>query len=477
MEELFTSLNRRQAMLLLTSVTFGGQESLSALDFLPEEESQLLKHRAQQMLQVPREKRIPLLVQEIKRLVTARRGALWAADPQKLAEVLRGERSSVVEMLLRAFPENLAEAVRVYLPDERVQIKREVRPEVVNILRWKLEEVLERAGARRAHFKFSDVLLLQSRELLTVCDHLGARALAAALAGLPEAECQAFIDALPPDQRQLCERFVAGAAQRRLDERDAREVLQSHDAAKSSSDAIRSVGAQRLARACLAQSAEFAARLLERYRGEFGQLLGKWVREERQRAVNRGDGGRSEIVLELEKLEQKGLVAKPVRLPPPSQKPSTGTLQKPSLPAPSPRLGSSSPRPTGVLPPPAGKHERKPSHVSPPEETESEARHVGGAPARSKTELPRRDPVAERAARRAGALGYRPPSGDKDATDSLPQNRSTAGEFPVVPPPTRPPPDRKSTRDAGTSVARPPRSRTDTSHRRSPGRGSKGESE
>src|SRR5262245_58316483 len=134
-------------MLLLTAVTFGGQDALPSLDFLPDDEAALLKHRAQEMLQIAREKRIPLLVQEIKRLVTARRGALWAADPIKLAEVLVNERAAVVELLLRAFPENLAEAVRMHLPRTGQVIKREVLPEVVSILRWKLEEVLERAGA------------------------------------------------------------------------------------------------------------------------------------------------------------------------------------------------------------------------------------------------------------------------------------------------------------------------------------------
>ena len=59
-------------MLLLTTVTFGGQDSVGIFDHLPDDEGELLRHRAQEILQIPRDRRLPLLVQEIKRLVTAR---------------------------------------------------------------------------------------------------------------------------------------------------------------------------------------------------------------------------------------------------------------------------------------------------------------------------------------------------------------------------------------------------------------------
>lgn len=469
MEEFFTSLSKRQTMLLLTAVTFGGQDAVAALDFLPEEEAALLKHRAGEMLQIAREKRIPLLVQEIKRLVTARRGALWAADPMKLAEVLVKERASVVELLLRAFPETLAEAVRMHLPRTGHPVKRDVRPEIVGILRWKLEEVLERAGARRAHFKFSDVLLLSPRELLTLCDHLGARVLGPALAGLGPADRDSFLNGLPPDQRQLSAKYIAAAAQRHLDEKDAQDVLLLHNSQKGASEAIRSAGAQRLARACLAQSAEFAARLLERYRGEFGALLGKWVREERQRAVHRGDGGRSDIVLEMERLEQKGMLAKPVRLMPPPKRVAAPAPARPALPEPNSKV-SPSRKPTGSLPPPASREMR--ALGGPPASTtrdwvaEREARKAGMPP--RKDELPRRDPVAERAARRAGAINSakrRPPDPEDPAevTNPLPED-----ERPVRTDPVREPPARKG--GDGTNVARPPRARGENAvpHRSKP---------
>src|SRR5690349_1259968 len=123
-------------MLLLTGVTFGGQEVLESFDFLEEYESDLLKYRAQDLLQIPREKRIPLLVQEIKRLVTSRPTELYLADPVKLAEVLRGERAATRDILLSGFPEPLALAVKAYLPPATLRPSKKLRPELLPVLRW-----------------------------------------------------------------------------------------------------------------------------------------------------------------------------------------------------------------------------------------------------------------------------------------------------------------------------------------------------
>src|SRR5437764_323728 len=104
MEQYFASLSKRQSMLLLTTLTFGGGDSVEVFEHLPDDDAALLKHRAAMLQQIPRDKRVPFLVQEIKRLVTARRKQLAAADPQRLAQVLQKERGSTIEVVLRALP-------------------------------------------------------------------------------------------------------------------------------------------------------------------------------------------------------------------------------------------------------------------------------------------------------------------------------------------------------------------------------------
>ncbi len=442
MDSFFTSLNKRQSMLLLTAVTFCGQESLGALEHLPEEEGALLRHRAQELLQIPREKRIPALVQEIKRLVKDRRGQLWSAEPERLAALLQRERGALVEVVLRALPGALADAVRTHLPPSRVKLTREVRPQVLDIVRWKLEELFARevAGQEATGFKFADVLQLQQRELLTMCDRLGARVLGPALAGLPDAEREALLEPLPPDLKLLATKAVAANAPRKLPEEDARAQLEQHDGLTRPAGALRSAGAQRLARACVAQSPEFAARMLEKYRGEFGSLLAKWVREERVRPTARGDGGRTDIVMDLERLALRGLIERPVRLasPPP-------------------------PRQSAVLPPPPGARKAAaaagaPAKAPPPEgsavqevptrppvrgQAPGGPRPAGAAPAR-------RDFMAERAARNAGVLSSRAPS--RVSTPAKREDGSAVHRAPV----------RRDGANAGAVGARPAADGPDT---------------
>ncbi|HEX4621639.1 MAG TPA: hypothetical protein VH208_08735, partial [Myxococcaceae bacterium] len=136
MEEHFSALSKRQTMLLLTALTYGQQDAVQDFDHLPAEEGEVLKHRAQEILQIPREKRIPLLVNEIKKLITARRGALWGADPERLTALLQKERPALTEVVLRALPAVLAEQIRKKLPPMKVKLTRDVRPEILNIIRW-----------------------------------------------------------------------------------------------------------------------------------------------------------------------------------------------------------------------------------------------------------------------------------------------------------------------------------------------------
>ncbi len=420
MDQFLTSLSKRQTMMLLTAITFGGQEGVGALEHLPEDEAELLQHRAQEILQIPRDKRIPLLVQEIKRLVKDRRGQLWSADPERLAGLLKRERLALVEVVLRALPASLADAVRSHLPSTgRVKLTREVRPQVLDIVRWKLEELLSRDSSPHVPFKFTDVLLLQTRELLTVCDRLGARVLGPAMAGLPDAEREPAVTSLPPHLRQLATRAVTANAARKIAEEEAKGQLEQYGGLQNLAAAIRSAGVHRLARASVAQSPEFAARLLEKHRGEFGQILGKWVRDERARPTSRGDGGRTDIVTDLERLAARGLIERPVRLTP-ARQPTLG-----------PPPASSKPASVSQARGPSMSREMRAGASSePPARRSMSSQSVAGV---------RRDPIAEREARRAGASprSYvgRPEDADASRVSRV-SSRNPRENAPVAPDPT-----------------------------------------
>ncbi len=308
-------------MLLLTTLAFGGKKAVSSFEHLPVEEEELLKHRAQALLLLPRVQLVPLLAQEIKRLTTQRRRQLASADPRRLAEVLSKEKPVMIEVVLRALPVELAEAARAALPNHpTIRLQREVRSDVLSIIRWKLEEALQHNAPRVGTFRFTDLLTLQQREILSVCDRMGARVLSRAIAGLPAAEAEQLAAQLPPDQRSLAMKAAEAAKSQPLSEDDAKNVLGMYGVLENPSEGMRSAGAQRLMRACVAQSGDFAQRMVERYTGDLGKLLRRWAKEERKRSV-KGDGGRLDIVEQLERLAQKGIIDRPMRLPPPFRPP------------------------------------------------------------------------------------------------------------------------------------------------------------
>ncbi len=396
MEQFFTSLSKRQTMLLLTSLAFGGSEAIEAYDHLPIDEEELLKHRAQALVQIPRDKRVPLLVQEIKRLVMQRRRQLATVDPKRLGALLKLERPALVETVLRAVPVELADAVRAELGNPTApRLRRDVKPEILSIIRWKLEDAM-RSGPQIGGFRFTDLLTLQQRDIFAVADRMGARVLATAVAGLSEADRTTFFAQLPPDQRSLAIRAAEVGAARRLTEKDAKIVLEMHGAIESPSIGLRSAGVQRIARAALAQGPDFAQQMVARHQGDLGKLLQRWVREERPKPV-KGDGGRLDIVEQLERLAQKGVIDRPMRLPPPI---------RPAAPVAPPPRPQRAPTPAGgapARPAAAGK-----LLVPPP------VRRTGGAPVAAqpppaKPAGPRPDPIADREARRAGVGRRAPP--------------------------------------------------------------------
>jgi hypothetical protein len=384
-EQYFTSLSKRQTMLLLTSLAFGGSEAVAAFDHLDPSEEELLKHRAQSLLQIPRDKRIPLLVQEIKRLVTQRRRQLASAEPRRLAALLKRERGSIVEVVLNALPGDLAAAVRNEMGNPPpIKLQRDVKPEVLSIVRWKLEDALRSNAPQVGSFRFTDLLMMQQREILAVADRMGARVLATAIAGLNDEERTAYLGKLPPDQRTLAARAAEAGAARRLTEKDARLVLEMHGAIENPSLGLRSAGVQRIVRACYAQGGEFAQRFAERAQGDTAKLIARWMREEKGKPV-KGDGGRLDIVEQLERLAQKGIVDRPMRLPPPAKPPPAPPVLKPSTSSPSNAQSKV------LVAPPA----RRPTgNVAAPPDRRKENVQAG---------VGRQDPVAARAARRAGA--------------------------------------------------------------------------
>lgn len=361
-DSFFTNLTKRQSMLLLTAVTFGGGEGVAALEHLGDDEVELLRERAAQLMEVPREKRIPFLVQEMKRLVVGRKGGdLRGADPEQVAQALRGERPALAEVILRALPAQLAEAVRNELPPARVKLARELKPEILQVIRWHFEKRLERLTPRQASFLFADVLQLTAKDLLTFSDHLGADDLGPALAGVEASRREELLKALTAEQRTLAAKAATASAARKLPPEQAEAAL-AEIAGDDPRHLVRRAGLRRLVRACLAESPEFASRLAERHRDELGRLLVAAIRSER--AVGRSRNAerlKVDVIARLEALCERGLVERPVRLLSPRKallsRMGTEDLGAPAGPRPSAERPAA---PAAQAAPPRRTHERPP---------------------------------------------------------------------------------------------------------------------
>jgi hypothetical protein len=319
-DSFFTNLTKRQSMLLLTAVTFGGAEGVAALAHLGEDELEILGERAARLMEVPREKRIPFLVQEMKRLVMGRKGGdLRGADPEQVVQALRGERPALAEVILRALPAQLAEGVRNELPPARVKLAHAVKPEILQVIRWHFERRLQQLTPQQASFLFPDVLQLTAKDLLTLSDHLGADELGPALAGVEAPRREELLRTLTAEQRTLAAKASSASEARKLPVQEAAAALDDL-AGDDPRHLVRRGGLRRLVRACLAESPEFASRLAERHRDELGRLLVAAIRSER--AVGRSRHAerlKVEVVARMEALAQRGLMERPVRLTSPRQ--------------------------------------------------------------------------------------------------------------------------------------------------------------
>ena len=344
-------------MLLLASVVFGRSQAAKAFEFLPEEEAALLKHRFEAFQSIPKEQRLLFSRHEMRCMLNARRRRLATAEPEHLAGLLSKEKPVVAEVVLRVLPAFLAQAVQAALPGFReTPLRREPRAEVLSVVRWKLEEKLQNLP-QRTRFQFGQLAGLQTRELMTLCDRMGARVFATSLAGLPEPERQRFLEALPPDQKMLAQKACEAATERRLQTHEARRFLELYQATQNPSTALRSAGAQRVIRACLAESPEFASKIAQKHKDELGKLLSRWLEEEKDKPA-RGDRGRADILEQLEFLAKRGFVERPLILNP-------KVVSPPKAPAP-PKAVSSMGVSAARLPAPPSKLPGKPPAPKPP---------------------------------------------------------------------------------------------------------------
>ena len=95
----------------------GGSQEIDLFDHLPEESRARIKEKAATLLEIPTDKRVPFMVQQIRQAMSFRglRG-VEKIDPSWLMQGLKGESARVVATVLVSLPSPTVRALLKRLP-------------------------------------------------------------------------------------------------------------------------------------------------------------------------------------------------------------------------------------------------------------------------------------------------------------------------------------------------------------------------
>jgi flagellar motor switch protein FliG len=221
-------LDRRQQTLLLTTLAFGGSQASELWQLLPDEQQAPLAEKQQKLDEIPREKRVPLMVRELKGLMSFRSvKGLDGVEPSWLAAGFKGESPRVIAAVLMYLPSSLTKQIVARLP-EAVQKALPAREEMRGVPLEVIKLVRSRFDAKfiamplegdLASLAFSNLVLLSAKELIVLIRNIGADEIACAFLAVGKRALAEFLSKLAPqDGEELI------AAVRRADVKDGMEL-------------------------------------------------------------------------------------------------------------------------------------------------------------------------------------------------------------------------------------------------------------
>lgn len=286
-------LDRRQQTLLLTALSFGGSQGKELLALLPEEEQALLLQKAQKLEEIPREKRVPVMVRELKQMMTFRATkGLEGVEPSWLAAGFKGESPRVVAIALMHMPSSVSRQIVARLPDavreampSREELK-DVPLPVVKLVRARFDAKFATMPLERdlGELRFGDLVLLTATELVTVARHVGADEIASAFLAVGKRALAEFLNRLPAED---AEELIA--AVKRADLKDQMEVKAARGflakvlgTFKTTDELFQKAGLYRLARAVSVEDPVVIRQLSQRFPRAHGRLLGEYLARVRE---------------------------------------------------------------------------------------------------------------------------------------------------------------------------------------------------
>lgn len=221
-------LDRRQQTLLLTTLAFAGSQATELWALLPDELSNALREKQLKLEEIPRDRRVPLVIRELKGLMSFRaQKGIDGVEPSWLAAGFKGENPRIIAAVLMYLPSSLAKQIVARLPENvqqalpaREQMKA-VPLEVIKLVRARFDAkfIAMPLEGELLSMGFPDLVLLSAKELIVLVRNIGADELASAFLAVGKRALAELLSKLSPEDG---EELIA--AVRRTDLKDGMEL-------------------------------------------------------------------------------------------------------------------------------------------------------------------------------------------------------------------------------------------------------------
>jgi len=341
-------LDRRQQTLLLTTLAFGGSQASDLWQLLPDDQREALTEKQKKLDEVPRDKRVPLMVRELKGLMSFRSvKGLDGVEPSWLAAGFKGESPRVIAAVLLYLPSSLTKQIVARLPEgvQRALPTREemrgVPLEVVKLVRSRFDAkfIAMPLEGDLTSLSFNNLVLLSAKELVVLIRSIGADEIACAFLAVGKRALAEFLSKLAPqDGEELI------AAVRRADVKDGMELKSAQAflgkvlsgappqqparsgpntgnvsrasgntsgiAFANTDELFQKAGIYRLARAIVIDEAVTTRQVVQRFPRAHGRLLLEYVERVKEREIDEGQVRRlrDQILEGLVNLSRRGKI-------------------------------------------------------------------------------------------------------------------------------------------------------------------------
>lgn len=213
---------------MLTTLAFGGSQASELWQLLPDEAQGPLAEKQQKLDEIPREKRVQLMVRELKGLMSFRSvKGLDGVEPSWLAAGFKGESPRVIAAVLMYLPSSLTKQIVARLPEgvqQALPSREEMKGvplEVIKLVRARFDAkfIAMPLEGELQSLAFSDLVLLSAKELIVLIRNIGADEIACAFLAVGKRALAEFLSKLSPSD---AEELVA--AVRRADVKDGMEL-------------------------------------------------------------------------------------------------------------------------------------------------------------------------------------------------------------------------------------------------------------